>query len=599
MSDGALAVLRRGLAASPELRQGMPVTVALALVGAAGRVAVPIVIQQVIDRGITDDGVRLGVVAGLCGFGLLLVLVTMAANLGTQLRLARSSEDALFGLRTRAFRHIHRLSLRHHTAERRGALVSRVTSDVETLSQFFSWGGLAWVVNSAVIVTVAVAMFAYDWRLALVVLTSVVPLIWVLRIVQRRLLAAWDAVRDRVGGVLTAVSEAVAGAAVVRGYGAQRRVADRVSESIEAHRRSVVRAGSLSAFLFPSGEVFAAITTAAVVVIGYALGPAHGLSAGELVAFLFLVTIFLEPVGEFTEVLDQTQTAVAGWRKVLDVLDTPIEIADPPDGLDVAAAPPRIVVDHVSYAYGRGGGGGRDESWALRGVSLDIEPGLRVALVGETGSGKSTLAKLLVRLADPTEGQILVGGIDIRTIKFSSLRSTIVLVPQETFLFDASIADNVRFGMGAPVSDQRVRAAFEELGLDDWLDELPGGLATSVGERGEFLSVGERQLIALVRAAVTRPACLVLDEATSAVDPATESRLTRALDAVSRGRTTITIAHRLATAERADVIYVLGGGELLEHGNHTDLVARGGTYAALHASWIEASATADSTPARP
>ncbi|MGH9188097.1 MAG: ABC transporter transmembrane domain-containing protein, partial [Acidimicrobiales bacterium] len=276
--SGAIAVLRRGLAASPELRQGLGVTVLLALVGAGGRVIVPIVVQQVVDRGLAVGAVRMGTVWRLAGVATVVVLFTALTNRATHVRLARASEHALYGMRTRAFDHIHRLSVAHHTDEHRGVLVSRVTSDVETLSQFFSWGGLAWIVNGAMMLAVAATMFAYDWRLASITLLMTVPLSLVLRMVQRHLLSAWDLVRTRVGELLSAVSEALMGAAVIRGYGVQDRVTARVDGAVVAHRQANIRAGSLSALLFPSGEVFAVLTVAAVMATGLWLGPEAGLT---------------------------------------------------------------------------------------------------------------------------------------------------------------------------------------------------------------------------------------------------------------------------------------------------------------------------------
>ena len=440
-------------------------------------------VQQTIDRHIIGGDAQLSGMLVLAGAGVALILVAAWAARTTNQRLATASERALCGLRVRAFNHIHALSMAHHTEEQRGTLVSRVTSDVETLGQFFRWGGLAWIINSALMLAALVAMVVYDWRLALVAVATVLPLAAVLRVMQRRVVVAWDLVRTRVGESLAAISESIQGAAVIRAYGVQDQAQRRVMRSVEGRRRAEIRAGTIGAFFFPSGELFGVLTTAAVLLVGMAIGPEGGLTVGTLVAFAFLVTIFLEPVAEFTEILDMTQQAVAGWKKVLDVLDTPVEVEDPLPGLTLPARALDIELDRVSFAYHGG-------PPVLTEVSVAIPAGTRVALVGTTGSGKTTLAKLLIRLADPTGGVIRVAGTDLRQVSLASLRSDLVMVPQDGFLFDTSVAGNVR--MGRPeAGDREVRAAFEALGLGGWVDGLPRGVHTRVG-RARRVPVGRR-----------------------------------------------------------------------------------------------------------
>lgn len=572
-----LDVVRRGWRASPELREGAGRTVALALLAAGGRVVIPVLLQQMLDRGL-HGGAGDAVFWTMAAFGIVAVCLTSVAAAATRRRLALAGESALNGLRTRAFRHIHRLSLATQSEERRGVLVSRVTNDIDSLSQFLDWAGAMWIVNLAVMAVVLGVMAVYDWRLTLVAVAIVIPMGFVLSLVQRRLSVAYDVVRLRIGEMFAAVSEAVLGQKVIRSYGAQAQATERLDSAVEASRKAETKAGVISAFLFPSGDVFTVLCMSAVMALGVALGPAGGLSVGRLVAFLFLTSLFLEPVAEFTEIVDNTQTAVAGWRKVLDVLDTPVEVMDPDPGEVLPPGPPEIRIEGVTFAYR-----GLLEP-VLHDVSVVIPPGAKVAVVGATGSGKTTLAKLLTRLADPDSGRVVVGGIDLRDIAPSSLRQSLVMVPQEGFLFDTTVAENVRFGR-QDATDAEVRQAFVDLGLAPWLDSLPRGLETPVGQRGENLSVGERQLVSLARAYVADPSCLILDEATSAVDPATEVRITHAVESLSRGRTSVTIAHRLATAERADLVLVMEDGRLVEQGRHDELVRLGGVYAGLHRRW--------------
>jgi ABC-type multidrug transport system fused ATPase/permease subunit len=303
------------------------------------------------------------------------------------------------------------------------------------------------------------------------------------------------------------------------------------------------------------------------------------MTAGEVLAFAFLVTLFVGPVQMGTQVLTDAQNAIAGWRRVIGILDTPADVTDP----GAAGTPlPRhgltIELDSVDFAY-------PGSAPVLHAVDLCIGPGTRVAVVGETGSGKSTLAKLLTRLMDPTAGAVRLGGVDLRDVPFGSLRERVVLVPQEGFLFDATLRANARYGR-LDATDEQIMRAVAELGLSDWLAGLPRGLDTRVGQRGESLSAGERQLVALLRAHLADPDLLVLDEATSAVDPALEMRIQQALERLTRGRTSVTIAHRMSTAENADEVVVVDRGRIVQRGPHAALVGRDGVYARLHRSWV-------------
>jgi ATP-binding cassette, subfamily B, bacterial len=406
------------------------------------------------------------------------------------------------------------------------------------------------------------------------VMAPVVPL---LRWMQRLLVAAWDAVRTRVGELLAALSESIMGAAVIRAYRAQDAARRRVAAANDRRRRAEIRAGLIGAVLFPTSEVFSALAIAAVITVGMVLGPGGDMSAGKLVAFAFLVAIFLQPVADLTELLDFSQQAIAGWRRVLDVLDTPVEVLEPDPGRDLPRGALEVTLDHVWFSYHGG-------PPVLRDITCAIPAGTRVALVGPTGSGKTTLAKLLIRLADPTSGSIRVGGLDLREVATRSRRSALVLVPQDGFLFDATVAENIRRGR-LDAGEDDIRAACARLGLDAWVDSLPEGLQTRVGQRGERLSVGERQLVALVRGYLADPGCLILDEATSAVDPATEVRLREAIERLTAGRTAITVAHRLSAAEHADLVLVIERGRLVEQGRHEELLNARGAYARLYASW--------------
>jgi ABC-type multidrug transport system fused ATPase/permease subunit len=575
----AWGVMKRGVELSPELAQGFLGTIGFAVVATLGRAVVPVAVQQTLDSGLhSAGGPDLGYTVSAVLFGLAAILVSMWASYQMTSRLFASSERGLATLRIKAFRHVHDLSVLTQNTERRGALVSRVTSDVDQVSQFLIFGGVIAVVSVGQISIATVVMLVYSWQLALVVWLCFAPLVLSLRYFQRRLSESYDIVRQQVGAMLGAIAEPVVGAEVVRSYGIQSRTQRRIDEAIARYQAASTKAQGLTAFSFSLGGVSAGLANAGVITLGVVLGVDGDLTAGKVLAFAFLVNLFVGPVQMGTQVLTDAQNAFSGWRRVIGLLDTPADVVDPGEaGVDLPDGPALVEFEGVSYAY-------PDGPTVLEDVTLTIAPRTRVAVVGETGSGKTTLAKLLCRLMDPTTGVVRLDGVDLKEIRAQSLRQHVVLVPQEGFLFDSTLRANAQYGrIGA--GDEQIVGAAAELGLTDWLESLPRGLDTRVGQRGEALSAGERQLVALMRAHLAAPDLLVLDEATSAVDPALEMRIARALERLTAGRTSVTIAHRMSTAEQADEVIVVDRGRVAQRGSHAELLAAGGIYGRLYASW--------------
>ena len=576
---GALIVLKRGLQVSPELRTGASLTVLMALIVAAGSLAIPVLIQQILDQGLRgEEGLRSNFIYISCAIAFLIVSFVIFAQRATYNRLVRVAETTILELRVRVFRHLHRLSLADHQEARKGILTARVTSDIETLSQFAQWGAIAWIVDSVIIVGTLTVMAIYSWQLTLVVIAIYLPIIPILKAIQQQQFLKYREVREAVSETLGQASEAVTAAPVIRSYGYQNSIRSKLERANQNQYRRQIRAHKFFALLAPVMDTFSALSIAGVIVAGSYLGPDMGLTSGEMIAFVFLTTILIAPIWELGEVLDQTQTALAGWWKILSVLDVPIEVHEPESGEKLKTGALEIEASNVNFRY-------RTGSQVLDDISIRIPAGTNVAVVGETGSGKTTFVKLLARIADPTSGQITINGVPIHEIDAESRHSSIQMVPQDGFLFDQTIRENVAFGK-PHASEEEIQTAFHSLGLTDWLNKLPDGINTQTGSRGERISVGERQLVALARAQLANPGLLILDEATSAVDPETEVALVSALERLSQGRTTISVAHRLSTAEKADLILVFDQGKIVETGTHQELSTQNGIYADLHNTWM-------------
>ncbi|MEJ5915707.1 ABC transporter ATP-binding protein [Pseudokineococcus sp. 1T1Z-3] len=577
--DGVVATVRRGLALSPLMRRGLLGTLLLGVLATLGRVVVPLATGYVVDNGINaEGGPDTSLVVPVAAAGALVVLATAVVSYVVNRRLFTATEAGLAELRTTAFRRVHDLSALTQSSEQRGSLVSRVTTDVDTISTFLQFGGLLLILSIGQVAVVTVIIGVTSWPLLLVVLGCFVPVVLFGRWMQPRVSGAFGEVRARVGRVLGGISETVVGADTIRAYGAEGRSRERVDVAVEDQRLAQLRAQRLVATSFSSAVLGAGVVVAAIVVVGALLGVDGSLTLGELLTVLLLVQLLTGPVQSLTEVLNELQNAVAGWRRVLALLDTPVDLADPgTDGVDLPEEPLDLRVEGLGYSYPGG-------PPALSDVDLVVPPGTRVAVVGRTGSGKTTLARLVTRLQDPSTGRVLVGGQDLREVRSASLRRRVAMVPQEGFLFEGSVAENVALGREGATRDD-VERVVHELGLTAWAADLPDGLDTRVGQRGESLSAGERQLVSLARARVADPDLLVLDEATSAVDPGLDVAIGAALERLMAGRTSVTIAHRLSTAERADLVVVVAGGRVVETGRHADLVAAGGTYAGLHGAW--------------
>lgn len=569
-------LLRRLL---PYLRpyRGRAILAALLMLAVtASTLATPALAQFGIDHGIQrgDRGV----------LTMAVVLFVLAAGLGWWAGYHQTylsswvGERMLLDLRTDTFRHLMRLELGYHERTPTGRSVSRLTSDIEAITQLVTEGISSLVVNGLTFIGVVVILLAYDWQLALaafIIFPLFIAATAVFRVTSAR---AYRRTRERVADVLARLQETLTGIRVVQGFSQQRRSFNDFGRVNERYREANMATIRLSGVYFPGVEALAGIGTAVVIYFGASRVLDNDLTVGVMVAFLGYLASFFDPIQQLSQLYNTVQAAVAALEKIVGVLDTAPGLDDAPDAVDLPPLRGEVRMEGVAFAYG-------DGRPVLQEINLHVPAGHTVALVGATGAGKSTLAKLVARFYDPTAGRVLMDGHDLRQVTQRSLRAQVGIVPQEGQLFAGTVADNLAFGRPEATPDQ-VRAAADAVGATPVIEALPDGFDTRITERGAALSAGERQLISLARMLVTDARLVILDEATSSLDLRSEAQVDRAIDRLLRDRTAIVIAHRLSTIRNADLILVMGDGRIVERGTHDQLLARGGAYSRLHSDWL-------------
>ncbi|MFF6873978.1 MULTISPECIES: ABC transporter transmembrane domain-containing protein [unclassified Streptomyces] len=559
---------------------GLPLLVSLALVAtdAGMGLLLPVLIRHGIDSGVTQAA--LGAVWAAALLGLLTVAVQWAAQIGEIRMTGRTGERVLYSLRLKIFSQLQRLGLDYYERELTGRIMTRMTTDVDALSTFLQTGLVTAFVSVVTFFGIMVALLLIDVELALVVFATLPPLIIATFFFRRASVKAYELARERVSVVNADLQESVSGLRIVQAFRRERDGGRRFAARSADYRAARIRGQWLISVYFPFVQFLSSVAAAAVLIVGGARVDDGTLAIGSLVAYLLYIDLFFAPVQQLSQVFDGYQQATVSLGRIQELLREPTSTKSADEPLQVKSLRGDIAFEDVRFAYG-------DDKEALGGVDLRIPAGQTVAFVGETGAGKSTLVKLVARFYDPTGGRVTVDGTDLRDLDLTSYRHRLGVVPQEAYLFQGTVRDAIAYGR-PDATDAEVEAAARAVGAHDMIATLEGGYLHEVAERGRNLSAGQRQLIALARAELVDPDVLLLDEATAALDLATEAQVNQATDRIAGRRTTLVVAHRLTTAARADRVVVMDRGRVAEDGTHEELLARGGRYAELWRTFIGA-----------